>query len=886
MMTEKKEGGSKDTIYLVPHTHYDAIWVFTKEDYLYINLMLILREVAELIEKTDYKFLIEQTFLLEAMETRSSELFAKIAKNIKEGRIEIADGEYLMADTMLPEGETLIREILHGKRYVKDKFGVDVPVMWQADSFGLNAQLPQIYKKSGYKYVAFRRGSAKREPTEFLWEGLDGTRILAHWMPLGYRAGLDLTKLDESYEKLKAVAATSHILMPSGSGVTLPQPETSEVVKAWNKKSGNVAKMKIATPHEFFEALEKEIEDKNLKMEVRKGEMYSGKYSAVFPDCCSSRMWIKQGLCDYENWLLCCERWCTIGHLFNAHYPFDELRNCWRMVLYIAFHDVAPGTGMDSGYDEVKQYRGFITAEMSNRCTNVHTKLIETESAESDAKAESGDIIVFNSLSWEVKNWIEMDLNFDMGKVVELKGLKSGEEEIDVEVINFARYEDDSLRYARIGFVPTVPAMGYTVYNMLEREPRRYRYDQSFIMVRGNTIENRFFGVEVDPATGLIDVSLDGKEAGRERICTANELVLEEEAGDLYYHRQTLAIPLKTEKGEGVKYGSFSVKNFYIDKSPLRRVINVETNYFSLRWPYRLTDKQKPLIWRHKFLECTKKIVVYKDIPRIDFVTTIVDKHPRARLRVRFSTDMKSLTYACGTQFGVVSRPTDLWHYKPKEKWVEEPCGVFPSLRWLDYSDRKKGLTVIHSGIPENEVRDGDIYLTLLRSVSMLSSDGKTGPAIPVPDAQELRRYTFNYSIYPHEGDWRDASAYKHAYEFNCALYGMQLPEDKNLPLKRSFLTIEPDNVILSAMKMAENEDGAIIRFYETKGEETDAEITLFKEPKTVKVVNMLEEEDEAVKKVLKKKGKRILLKMNPFEIVTLKVFYLKRDVGDNGRSK
>ncbi|RCV64974.1 alpha-mannosidase [Methanophagales archaeon] len=872
MTTEKKKGVSKDTVYLVPHTHYDAIWVFTKEDYLYINLMLILKEVAELVEKTDYKFMIEQTFLLEAMETRSSEVFAKIAKGIKEGKIEIADGEYLMADAMIPEGETLVREILHGKRYVKAKFGMDVPVMWQADSFGLNAQLPQIYKKSGYKYVAFRRGSAKREPTEFLWESLDGTRILAHWMPLGYRAGLDLTKLDDSYEKLKAVAATSHILMPSGSGVTLPQPETSEVVKAWNKKSGNVAKMKIATPREFFDALAKEIEDKDLKMEVRKGEMYSGKYSEVFPNCCSSRMWIKQGLCEYENGLLSCERWCTIGHFFDVHYPFDELRNCWRMILYMAFHDVAPGTGMDSGYDEVKQYQGFITSEISNQSANVHTKLVDKETEVSDVEAGGGDIVVFNSLSWEVKNWIEMDLNFDLGKVVAIKGLMCGKEEIDVEVIKFARYEDDSLRYARIGFVPTVPAMGYKAYSILERKPRRYRYDKSYIMVRGNTIENRFFGVVVDPATGLIDVSLDGKEAGREIICSANELVLEEEAGDLYYHRQMLAIPLKTEKGEGVKYGSFSVKNFYIDNSPLRRVINVETNYFSLRWPYRLTDKQKPLIWRHNFLECTKKIIVYKDIPRIDFVTTIENKHPRARLRVRFSTDMKSLTYACGTQFGVVSRPTDQWHYKPKEKWVEEPCGAFPSLKWLDYSDRNKGLTVIHSGIPENEVRDGDIYLTLLRSVSMLSSNGKSGPAIPVPDAEELKRYTFNYSIYPHVGDWRDASAYKHAYEFNCALYGLQLSSDKKLPLKRSFLKIEPDNVILSAMKMAEDEDGAIIRFYETKGTETDAEIILFKEPKTVKVVNMLEEEDEEVKKGLKKTGERIQLKMNPFEIVTLKV--------------
>ncbi len=867
----KKKAEEKDTIYLVPHTHYDAIWSFTKEDYFYINMLLILRKVAELLEKNDYKFLIEQTFLLEEVERRYPELFSKITKHVKEGNMEIADGEYLMADTMLPTGETLIREILVGKSYVKDKFGVDVPVMWQADSFGLNAQLPQIYKKSGYKYVAFRRGVSKRAPSEFLWEGLDGTRILTHWMPFGYRAGLDLTKLDESYEKLKEVAATSRILMPSGSGVTMPQPETPEVVKAWNENSEKKALMKIATPREFFEALEKEIEDLNLKMEVRKGEMYSGKYSEVFPNCCSSRMWLKQVLCEYEGWLLRCERWCTIAHLLTARYPSGELEDLWRKVLFCAFHDVVPGTGMDRGYDEVRQYRGYITTGVSSLCDRIHAHLIEHESEEGgkgEGMVISGDIMVFNSLSWEVKNWLEMDLNFDKGQIVAINGLKSGGEEIEVEVIRFARYDDDSLSYARIGFVPTVPAMGYKIYRVLEREPRRYPYEPNFIMIRGNTIENRFFGVEIDPSTGLIDVYHDG----RNRICTGNELVLEEEAGDLYYHRQTLDIPLKTEKGEGVKYGSFSVRNFYIDKSPLRRVINVETNYFSLRWPYRLTDKQKPLMWRHKFLECTKKIIVYKDIPRIDFVTHITDRHPRARLRIRFSTNMKSLAYACGSQFGVVSRPTDQWYYKPREEWVEKPCGAFPSLGWLDYSDGKKGLTVIHSGTPENEVRDGDIYLTLLRSVSMLSSDGKTGPAIPVPDAQELRRYVFRYSIYPHDGNWQEAASYKHAYEFNNGLNAIQLPDDKKFPLKRSFVEIEPDNVILSVLKMAEDGTGVILRFYETKGVETDAKITLFKELKAVKVVNMLEEEDEEVAKELKQEGKRIALTINPFEIVTLKI--------------
>lgn len=154
----------------------------------------------------------------------------------------------------------------------------------------------------------------------------------------------------------------------------------------------------------------------------------------------------------------------------------------------------------------------------------------------------------------------------------------------------------------------------------------------------------------------------------------------------------------------------------------------------------------------------------------------------------------------------------------------------------------------------------------------MLSSDGKTGPAIPVPEAQEFKKYVFHYSIHPHEGDWRKAASYKHALEFNLDLDAMQIPKGVKLPLKRSFLKIDPDSVILSALKRAEKADGVILRFYETKGEETDTEVTLFREPKEVKVVNMLEEEDESVVKELRQEGKRITLTVNPFEIVTLKL--------------
>ncbi len=858
--TKKKKFGKtnkeKERIYLAPHSHYDAIWVFTKEDYFHINIDLILKKAVNLLEKQkDYRFLIEQTYLLSVVERRYPELFKKIKENVREGKIEISGGEYLMADTMLPQGETLIREIMFGKKFVKDTFGVDVPVMWQADSFGLNAQLPQIYRKTGYKYLAFRRGCPSNKPSEFFWEGLDGTKILSHWMPLGYRAGLNLKKLDQNYKKLRKLAATSNIFMPSGSGVTMPQEDTTKVVRDWNKNHNE--KMKVSTPLDFFKKLEKGT--KNLV--TKKGEMYSGKYSEVFPDSSSSRIWIKKTLREYENKLLSFEKFSTINFLVDSYYP-EELRDCWRKVLFLAFHDVVPGTAIDTGYEEVRQHIGFLDNQLKLLIPHILRSIAENDSN----NEEEGNIIVFNPLSWEVSNWVEVDLSFDKGEIKNIEGLKSGEEELDVELMNFSRYEDESIRTARIGFVPNVPAVGYKVYKILQRKPKT---KEKTLKIKGNKIENPFFKVGFSPSDGLINVWKD-----KDFICKGNELVLEEEKGDLYYHKNELDKPLKTEGGEGVKYGFFKIRDFWIDKSDLRRVINIKTDYYSLRWPYRLLDKMEPILWKHNFISFDKKIIVYRDLPRIDFITTVRNQHPRIRLRTRFNTCLKNSNYTCETQFGSVERKTDEFYLKPKN-WVEKPNGIYPSLRWIDYSDKKGGITLLNDGIPENEVRDGNVYLTLLRSVSMLSSDGSCGPAVPVLDARELKNFEFRYSLYPHEGDWKKAKSYQQGHEFNRNLIALQTTKKNKFKRERSFFKIEPNNVILTSVKKANNTKKGkeiILRFYEASGKKTKTSISLFKKPKNMEVVNLLEEKDREFDKKLKVKDKTIYLDLKPFEIVTLKI--------------
>ena len=94
------------TIYLVPHTHYDVAWAFSKEEYLKINES-ILEEALRLMETSEFKFCLEQTFLLKEIENRKPELFKRAKKMIKAGKLEIVDGQYLMPDAMLPTGEVL-----------------------------------------------------------------------------------------------------------------------------------------------------------------------------------------------------------------------------------------------------------------------------------------------------------------------------------------------------------------------------------------------------------------------------------------------------------------------------------------------------------------------------------------------------------------------------------------------------------------------------------------------------------------------------------------------------------------------------------------------------------------------------------------------------------
>ncbi len=819
------------TIYLTPHTHYDAAWVFTKEEYLQINER-ILEEATKLMETSEFKFSLEQAFLMKEIGKRNPKLFQRLKKMIKAEKLEIVDGQYFMTDVMLPAGEVLVRNILLGKRFCQEQFGIDIPVAWTADSFGMNAQLPQIYKKAGYKWLAFRRGARTdiRE-SEFLWKGLDGTCIVSHWFPRGYRAGLDIDKWEQSFIDLNKFACTSNILMPAGSGSMPPQPEIVPAVENWNRTHPDI-KMKMATPREFFQALA----TSKKTMETIEGELYDDKLVNVFPQVCSSRVWIVQGSREHEVLLINTEEFATIAWLLGAPYPADELREAWEKISYIANHDIITGCGVDEIYEEVREI--FVT--LKTKLTKI---LMESLTyIASKVNTDGGGMVVFNPLPWRIMNYCRMSLDLPEGKKEE------------------AGVEDKAVTSVITGFVAAVPPLGYKVYNLAPKEGGTINK----IKVKRNEIETAFLKVKVDEKTGIIEV-LD--KAGNLSL-KGNELVIEDEVGDLYYHRSRFSPELiKSESGGGFQYGSFKPKSFRIEEEASRVKVVFENEYYCLTWPYRLKERFPPMLYKYKTLDIRKEVIVYADIPRIEFVTKIDNKYPNIRLRVKFDTGIDRKLYFRQTQFGVVSEPTEYFS-KVVEHWESKPSKIPNFMNWFDISDGLRGITFMNKGLPAVEIIKDSVYITLLRGVYGVSADGTAGPFVPTPDALELKPYTFEYAVQLHDGDWRQAEMYKKAEEFHHLPIAIQAEGNGDLAPEFSFIEISPNNLILSALKKAEDSDEVILRFFETKGEPTEARIEVFREIKRLTMVDLLEREE----KELPFTRLGFVLEVKPFEIVTLKL--------------
>ena len=180
-------------------------------------------------------------------------------------------------------------------------------------------------------------------------------------------------------------------------------------------------------------------------------------------------------------------------------------------------------------------------------------------------------------------------------------------------------------------------------------------------------------------------------------------------------------------------------------------------------------------------------------------------------------------------------------------------------------------------GIPSHEIRDHSIYLTLLRSVVVLSSDGIMGPCVPTPDAAETRPYTFRYSVLPHDGDWKQAASYRHGMEINMPLVSLQVTKKiendgnskKGILADFLFWKLHLKTFFSVHLRMSEDKKSVIVRFFETEGKRTVATLRFGLMVKSAAVTDLLENE---IKKLKESKCYTLQMDIDPYRITTLKV--------------
>ena len=173
------------TFHLTGNSHIDAAWLWPWTETVDVVRRTFGTAAQLMNEYPGYTFTQSAAAYNEWMADKYPALNAEIKKRIAEGRWEIVGGMWVEPDLNMPDGESLVRQLLVGKRWYKQAYGVDVRIGWNPDSFGYNWQLPQIYKKSGIDYFVTQKmawNDTNQLPFKlFWWQSPDGSKVLAYF---------------------------------------------------------------------------------------------------------------------------------------------------------------------------------------------------------------------------------------------------------------------------------------------------------------------------------------------------------------------------------------------------------------------------------------------------------------------------------------------------------------------------------------------------------------------------------------------------------------------------------------------------------------------------------------------------------------------------------
>ncbi len=392
---DKHADASALSVTAVGHAHIDTAWLWPILETEH-KCSRTFASQLDLIERyPDYIFGASQPQHYEFVRENDPELFERIKQAVKKGQWELQGGMWVEADCNLINGESMIRQILHGKNYFRDHFGIEVDNLWLPDVFGYSAAMPQIMLKSGLKYFLTQKMSwsqfNKFPHHTFLWRGIDGSEVLTHFPPENnYNSQLGTDSLVPAQDHfIERDFIDSFIsLFGVGDGGGGPKAENIELGKRTANLEGS-PRLSFGTASSFFESLEQY----RNKLAVWSGELYLELHRGTL----TTQAAAKQGNRLLEQILKSLEMVACCAPLDN--YPSEQLDCIWRNVLKNQFHDILPGSSITKVYDT-------LDAEYSS-AIHLCGSLMEA-TAESIFTEDENAVTILNSTHYPFDGAIEL----------------------------------------------------------------------------------------------------------------------------------------------------------------------------------------------------------------------------------------------------------------------------------------------------------------------------------------------------------------------------------------------------------------------------------------------------------------------------------------------
>lgn len=809
-------------VHLIGHSHIDIAWLWTFKETARKCGRTFSAILRLMDEYPDFKFSQSQAYLYHLVQEHYPDLYKQIKQRVAEGRWEPVGSMWVEPDCNIPNGESLVRQILHGKRFFKQEFGIDSTVAWLPDTFGYSWALPQILKKFGinafYTSKLTWNDTNKFPYTTFWWEGIDGTRILSHMSPVGLEGLVTPKDIRKSGAVLEPGGPVSAVLQTygygdGGGGVSQEHLDCASVLRS----ATGLTPSKFSTASEFF----KEIEQANAELPVWSNELYLEKHRGTL----TTQAWVKKANRQGEVSLYTAELTSSIAMFCCKHspakrYPSAELDRLWKTLLLMQFHDIVPGTSIKDVYTEVQARY----ADLQARSSALINRSLEACTSTVRATAKEFAFSVFNPLQWTRSEYVEVSVKTKKKFVTVADAVGRP---VEYQVLERAK---DSLRL--LCYIPSIPGFGFASF-VVTPVDRRATEPQPWKST-AHAFETPFFRVRLDSKGGFS--SIYDKTRRREVVQKGKRGNLFQAFQDKPKQWEAWDIDADTEKH---KLEILEFKHAKLtEQGPLRLTLRIE-----FRTPTRSV--------------ITQDVHFYHRSPRVDFATHVKWQEKLTLLKVAFPLAVKTNSATYEMQFGAIRRPT-----KSSDPWERAKFEV-PAQQWADMSESKYGVAILNDCKYGYDAKESVLRLTLLRS-----------PHYPHPiepwhlnDAEvtDQGEHRFCYSIYPHAGDWRNGLVTQRARELN---HPVTVLAGRTPALKSTLLTISKPSVVVDAVKKAEEGDELVLRLHEAYGLPADATIQFGADCKSAFECDL----QENTVKELKASKSKLAVRFKPFEIKTLKV--------------